>query len=343
MIVFYLGLLALGGFRWESPADRPFDGQIVYVGAAKGSQILAWNRTYCDQIAELPPILGQQTRKGSDLVFKPQFPLEPGSQFCVFLMSPNREILAAWELNLPKIDTVKTLLIGHWPAADVLPQNLLRFYLTFSQPMKRAWDVKHIILLDSGVPIETAFVEIDAGLWNEAATRLTLILHPGRVKRGVGSHEAMGPVLQAGHHYQLKIEGLQDAYGQVIEPWSTHFVVGEPDFDSPDPGRWNLELPHANSRDALFLEVPEEIDPFILQRSLSIHGPKGKILGAISLMRNQWVFTPLQPWPQGDFRLHFESFIEDWAGNRPGRLFESASPDDREMSSERLFQIQKTI
>ena len=62
-----------------------------------------------------------------------------------------------------------------------------------------------------------AFVEIEHGLWDPRQTRLTVLLHPGRIKRGVAPGERLGPPLRAGRSYRLVVDAsMPDAAGRPL-------------------------------------------------------------------------------------------------------------------------------
>ena len=72
---------------------------------------------------------------------------------------------------------------GVYPSSDVLPENLLRFYVHFSAPMQRGGVQGHIFLLDAeGQEVKGAFLNLATELWDSAMQRLTILLHPGRIK-----------------------------------------------------------------------------------------------------------------------------------------------------------------
>lgn len=62
------------------------------------------------------------------------------------------------------------------PLTDTVPQNMLRFYLYFSQPMSIDDPYKYLSLLHSdGREVHDAFVEFSQGLWDKDRTRLTVL------------------------------------------------------------------------------------------------------------------------------------------------------------------------
>src|SRR5205809_756454 len=100
-----------------------------------------------------------------------------------------------------------------YPSADTLPDNQLRFYLHFSAPMSRGEAYSRVKLLkEDGQPVSFPFLELDEELWDKSGKRLTLLFHPGRVKRGLKPREEFGPIMESGHKYTLVIDkGWLDA------------------------------------------------------------------------------------------------------------------------------------
>src|SRR5205823_5383949 len=95
-----------------------------------------------------------------------------------------------------------------YPTADELPENLLKFYLHFTGPMRRGEAYDHLRLLDAqGKVVERSFLELGEELWDGSGRRFTLVIDPGRIKRGLKPREDLGPVLEAGKSYTLVIDG----------------------------------------------------------------------------------------------------------------------------------------
>ena len=69
----------------------------------------------------------------------------------------------------------------------------------------------------AGREIELAFLELDEELWDPSMTRLTLLIDPGRIKRGVKPLEDVGPVFEAGRNYSLSVAAdCRDAAGRSL-------------------------------------------------------------------------------------------------------------------------------
>ena len=175
----------------------------------------------------LLPMLGVYRVVSNLFRFDPQFPLEPGVNYRA-IFHPDRlpgdrakggdPIMA--DFKAPSRQSSPTTVVTHvYPSADVLPENLLKFYVHFSAPMSRGhiYDYMHL-RDDAGKEVEIPFLEIDEELWNPAMTRLTLFIDPGRIKRGVQPLEEVGPALQEGKRYRLVIDQLwKDGSGNPLK------------------------------------------------------------------------------------------------------------------------------
>ncbi len=54
------------------------------------------------------------------------------------------------------------------------------------------------LLNEKGRKLDVPFLEVGEELWDPTGTRLTLLLDPGRIKRGLKPREDLGPILEAG-------------------------------------------------------------------------------------------------------------------------------------------------
>jgi hypothetical protein len=281
-----------------------------------------------------PAIAGAYTVQGKSLLFKPQFPFQPGVTYRAVY---NSAILGAKNASAilsvtQRIDPLPvgpaTVVSAIHPNASELPENILKFYLQFSAPMSGGHIYEHIHLLnDQGAEVELPFLEIDEELWDPAMTRLTLFLDPGRIKRGVKPLEEIGPAIVEGKSFTLKIDAAwKDAQGAPLkQPFEKKFRVTAPDRTPPDPARWKIESPKPKTRDALQITFDEPLDHAILQRALRISGPSGAtVRGQVELSPDAktWRFTPNAPWPSGAYELLVPAIIEDLAGNNIGKPFD---------------------
>src|SRR5262249_10579291 len=137
---------------------------------------------------------------------------------------------------------------GVYPSSDQLPENLLRFYIHFASPMRRGEAYTHIRLLnENGTAIASPFLEISEKLWDTSGERLTVLINPGRIKRGLKPREDLGPVLEAGKSYSLVIDAdWRDADGQTLSgSLRKQFKTIPPIENGIDPAKWSIESPQA--------------------------------------------------------------------------------------------------
>jgi hypothetical protein len=281
-----------------------------------------------------PPVAGEYSLTGGRLVFTPQFPLVPGLAYEAVLHrgalakdSPAKAVREVFRIPKPNVEPT-TVVTAVYPSADVLPENLLKFYFHFSAPMSRGEAYRRIRLLDAkGQVVELPFLELDEELWDRSGKRFTLFIDPGRIKRGVTPREEVGPSLIAGQKYTLVVDAAWlDAQGNPLAtPYRKEFRVAEPDETQPNPKNWKFTYPAAGSRQPLTIEFPESLDHAELHRVLEVIGPDGQLLpGQIEVDRHEtrWRFTPEKNWQAGRHFLEAATILEDLAGNSIGRPFE---------------------
>ena len=180
---------------------------------------------------------------------------------------------------------------------------------------------------ESGEPIEDAFLPLDEELWDRGATRLTLLLDPGRIKSGLVPHAELGRAIEQGHDVTLAIdEGWPDASGRPLAvEFRRSFRVGAADQVPPDPSSWRLDPPRAGGRQPLRVTLGETLDHALLHRLVWVEdGAGNKLSGSVALGDDErsWSFTPAAPWSAGAYSLRVDRRLEDLAGNRIGRAFE---------------------
>src|SRR5215470_10087101 len=75
-----------------------------------------------------------------------------------------------------------------WPTANRLPANILRFYVQFSEPAEAVFDRAQLRLITAtSALVPDAFLMLNEELWSPDGRRLTVLVEPGRIKRGMGS------------------------------------------------------------------------------------------------------------------------------------------------------------
>ncbi len=280
-----------------------------------------------------PAIAGRHELAGDALRFTPSFPLKAGLDYRIEFNLPasggNNRLRLEKVISLPaaprpaaaKVTTI-------YPTAATLPENQLRFYLHFSAPMRRGEAYEHLQLLgEDGKPVHAPFLELGEELWDPSATRLTLLIDPGRIKKGLTPREEHGPVLTAGGIYKLVVaKGWRDASGQVLaEDFTKTFTAGPAIERVIDQQTWKVGPPRSGSRSPLVVRFPYPLDHALLGRTITVESAAGQRLdGEVTVgpEEKSWEFRPDQPWAAGAYDLVVDTVLEDQAGNRVGRPFE---------------------
>ena len=291
---------------WPAPATPPSRGWAsifaVYAGAG-----------------DVPLLLGSYRVEAGVLAFHPQFPLAPGVHYRAVFHPPGAAAIEQ-TFDGPAADTRRLTRVDRvYPSADVLPSNLLRWYIYFSAPMSQGEAGRRLHLLDeNGKPLAGVFLPGEE-LWDPRFQRLTMTLDPGRIKRGLTSNQAMGPPIADGHRYTLAIDrDWPDARNvPMIEGFRKTFRGGPPERSKPDPKQWRLIPPKAGALNGLTVIFPVPMNYVLLQRMLRVSKGDGNIAGQVTVDRQEtrWLFTPRQAWAAGDYRLIIDTALEDLAGN----------------------------
>ena len=276
---------------------------------------------------DVPPMLGAYSVENGWLVFHPKYAPVPGMSVRAVFRAPGGPPVET-RFNQAKADLQPAAYVEQvYPTANLLPDNLLKFYIQFSAPMSRgeAWSRIHLVD-ESGAPVKLPFLEIVQELWDRDNRRLTVLFDPGRIKRGLARREQMGPALDEGKSYSLVIDReFQDARGAPMRTeFRKQFRVAPADRAPSEIAEWKLKAPGANTADALVVGFTKSMDWAMLQRTLQVRGPDGSVAGAATIGRDEteWRFVPDQPWKPGEYELIIDNSFEDWAGNRIGRPFD---------------------
>jgi hypothetical protein len=319
------------GFLGLSPDEH---AQLLEAGPA--AYPLALSVFTGDPALDKPAIAGSYALDADGLRFRPRFPFVSGVSYTARAVLGGTVLERRFEIAAPSGRPPRVLAV--FPSGDALPENLLRFYVHFSQPMEAKDAHRHVHLRDdAGAEIALAFVEIEHGLWNPEQTRLTVLLHPGRIKRGVAPGERLGPPLRAGRSYRLVVDAaMADRTGRELGAmFERRFRVVGADRRSPSRGGLTLDAP-ARADEPVTLRLPEPLDEALLRRLVWVEDARGHALeGAVEVRDGEslWSFRPSTPWTPGRYAVRVHPALEDRAGNRFDRLFDrEIDPSDEESS-----------
>jgi len=289
-----------------------------------------------------PPLAGEWTAKGAEVEFRPRFPPAGGLAYVVVvdtsaLAGRSAGGAVVRRFRVPDAPgSSNPLRVTIHPGAETVPENLLRWYLDFSARMRPGHALSHVRLLDQdGRDVPRAFLALNDELWDPTGTRLTLLFDPGRVKQGLRANLESGRPLRAGRRYTLRIDaGWPDASGrQLSQDVDRRFTAGPEDQHGPDPQRWTVAPPLVGTLDPLTIGFGEPLDHALAARLLAVHDSAGRLLdGRVELLEQdaRWRFMPAGRWASGSYDVRVSGELEDLAGNRGARRFDSdqrAIPD----------------
>ena len=323
--------------RWE---DDPSGVSVVGLSpgllkafkAGDGPTVLAIMVESKTAQADRPSMLGSYRVEGDSLRFTPRYPFDRGRTYSATFrpsrLTGGKEPDLASSHLVPKPARPATVVSRVSPATDRPPENLLKFYLSFSSPMSRGEVYDRVRLLKAdGKAVDFPFLRLNEELWDPTGTRLTVLIDPGRIKRGLKPREEFGPVLEAGREYTLVIDAAwPDAEGDPLgSEFRKTFRAGPADEVQPNPDRWTIDRPSASTRNPLTVTFPEPLDRALIASALGLVDPDGRDVAgkfAVEDDETRWRFTPENPWIEGEYGLEVDTDLEDLAGNSIRRPFE---------------------
>ena len=169
---------------------------------------------------------------------------------------------------------------------------------------------------------------------------LTVLLDPGRLKRGVGPNRELGPPLKAGQIYTLVVgAGMTGLSGTRLgSAVYKRFQVIDAVRIPVEVRQWELTPPETDTLKPLTLTFPAPLDRALLSSSIAITSPDGQATAgriAIDRRETRWRFTPALPWIAGRYEVRVAPGLEDVCGNsvaaafdRPLRSEHDTAPDE---------------
>jgi hypothetical protein len=273
---------------------------------------------------DLPPMAGRLAPDGADACFVPRFGFVDGTAYAVTV-----DGRPAGVLTRPRPGRVRAArVLAIHPAAGEVPRNLLRCYVWFSAPMSEGEAAGHVALADdAGTPLPGALLATEHELWDAGRRRLTVLLDPARIKRGLAGHRAAGYPLRPGQPVRLVVgAGFRDAAGTPLQAGAQQrYTVGPDERRRVEPGDWTLDVPAAGGTGPLAVTFDRPLDHGLLARCLHVTGPGGGRVAGRMLAGPQdrsWRLVPAAAWAAGTHRLHVDPVLEDLAGNSVRRVFD---------------------
>lgn len=271
-----------------------------------------------------PPMLGAYERRGDELIFRPRFPLEAGRLYRAYF-GKGAATFTEHRVAKPAAGQVPVV-VKIYPTADVLPANVLRFTIHFSEPMRGGPEIfRQIEILDEdGKKVQDPWL-LDE-IWDDSDQVLIIYIHPGRIKWGVLLREELGPVFLPGKNYSLVLRGtLQAANDEKLgKDYVKKFRTLPEDRTRIELGQWKVKSPAAQSKEPLAIQFGKVLD-HKAARFLTVEDAQGKLVfGTFTMAADgrSCSFRPAQAWQNQQYTLKVNGRLEDVAGNTPLRPFD---------------------
>jgi hypothetical protein len=270
----------------------------------------------------LQPMAGRCEAEPPDaVVFVPRYPFVAGTGYEVVAGSHRLTI------GLPAraaADPV-TYVVSIRPALDVVPRNLLRLYVEFSGSMSDGLASRSVRLVDgeTGQTLTDALLSMEPELWDAGRRRLTVLLDPGRIKRGLAPHLEAGYPLVEGRSIELVVDAdFPDSAGRtLVEPARRRFQVGGDLRGHVDPTRWVVR----RAADGVRVDFDRPLDVALAARCLAVVDREGRPIAGRGGPADDgctWAFEPDGRWDGRALQLRIDPILEDVAGNSVARVFD---------------------
>ena len=166
------------------------------------------------------------------------------------------------------------------PRAKILPANTLRFYIHFPRPGEAHFDRNHLWLLDDEEQVvPDPFLVLSQELWSVDGRRLTILMEPGRIKRGLGGDPPHEPALVVGRTYSVVIAALGQTARHI-------FRVSDPVREPVDETLWRLVAPTVESLDPAVVHFDRVMDATLCEDEIGVMTHSGRIVQTRGVARS---------------------------------------------------------
>lgn len=216
------------------------------------------------------------------------------------------------------------------PESDSIPANILLFHIYFDQEMEENPSAYRFVNLVDENGKTSQFVWREKAGWSDNGRQLTLMIHPGRIKRGIEYAEEHGAVFVPGKTYSLVLDsGLRSKSGQALGiSRKTYFITPE---DREIPVLKGLvKSPTAGTHEPIVVRFSESMDRGTLEPGIRIFNTQGQLVQGTVIRGNMslWQFKPTDPWPDEEIVIELNDYCTDLSGNHLHRKFEVTRIDE---------------
>lgn len=270
-------------------------------------------------------VLGELKTSENNYQFIPVIPFSKGQQYEI---RSNGTVLTSFAVELPDKEVMGELMFIY-PTRDTVPENLLKIYLQFAQPMQQVGEVLDFVTVKDETTGEAAavFLELESELWNKNHDRLTLWLDPGRIKTDLIPNREKGLPILKGREYTLHISRDWKTAQRVPlkKDYTKKLVVTARDNKRPNPENWEILTPTAGKKGELQIIFKEPMDAVLAMETLTIKDAYGQLVSGdfeLGDHEKSILFKPANIWNIGNYNVLIKVKLEDLAGNNLNRLFD---------------------
>lgn len=270
-----------------------------------------------------PATAGRFVRHGEDLCFVPRFPFLAGTEYEVEV---DGDVIGTATRAAGATSEPTTEVVAIRPTAAAVPRNLLRCYVEFSAPMREAGSAHVRLVGDDGSPLGGALLSTEYELWDRERRRLTVLLDPARIKRGLVAHQATGYPLRPDTAVSLVVDAdFPDASGRPLRTRAsrTWQVVGD-ERRRVTPASWTVMPVSAGTTEPLIVMFDRSLDHALVARCLHVMDAEARVVGSVEVgdEERSWRFTPSSSWVAVPHCVVVDPVLEDVAGNSVQRVFD---------------------
>ena len=286
------------------------------------------------RLCAIQPMAGRFELDQDAICFIPRFPFLDGLSYSLLVDSvledSPSDSLEVWTIQRPAPEGNPTIdVVAIYPSTDELPVNQLKLYIHFSGPMSEGWAARavHVRRADNDEPLEAVFLAMEPELWDPERRRLTLLLDPGRIKRGLVPNEEAGYPLIEGVPVIVSIDSeFRDAASRPLRNGvERRYEIGPMVRVQVNPADWQYHCPTAGSTERLTVEFDRPLDRALLEHSLWVCDAAGVEVpgqGSVGPDERSWRFEPESPWEEDRYLVMVDPRLEDLPGNSVIRVFD---------------------
>jgi hypothetical protein len=327
LIILHVQSIVGQSFQLDSDDSGPTGLTITNIDVENYSEENVQNELLVYVVGSDIPMSGTYLKTSNSVVFRPDYPFEAGINYHVSYFRQDTSFQYAKSLNQ------EARVTAIYPSTTFIPENLLRFYIYFSSPMRDGEFLEHIHLYnEAGEDMKDVFFDNQYELWNEDYTRLTILVDPGRVKTGLKANIEKGRAFQCGQTYTLSVdENWKTISGQTLSTsFDKAFTGVSADTIAPSVLDWKISTPLSSSFHPLTINFKESVDHICASKYIKILSPEGsEISGTIELndLQTALIFHPDEPWTNEEYTIIVNGRLEDIVGNNLNGLFDHHAGD----------------